>query len=48
VECIGVPDEFVEHGKQSDLRTGLSLDAAGIAARAQAAFPGLAAVPAGR
>jgi 1-deoxy-D-xylulose-5-phosphate synthase len=48
VELIAVPDEFVEHGKQSAIRADLSLDGAGIARRALAAFPRLGALPAGR
>jgi 1-deoxy-D-xylulose-5-phosphate synthase len=47
VERIGVPDAFVEHGKQDAMRATFSLDAEGIAARALAAFPGVA-VHAGR
>jgi 1-deoxy-D-xylulose-5-phosphate synthase len=47
VERIGVPDEFVEHGKQADMRACFDLHAAGIATRALAAFPG-AVVPAAR
>jgi hypothetical protein len=42
-----VPDVFVEHGKQADMRAAYDLHAAGIAARALAAFPG-AVVPAAR
>jgi 1-deoxy-D-xylulose-5-phosphate synthase len=45
VECIGVPDEFVEHGKQGDMRATFDLDAAGIARRALATFPRLGAMP---
>ncbi len=47
VERIGVPDEFVEHGKQNVLRAHFQMDAEGIAARALAAFP-LPTVPVGR
>jgi 1-deoxy-D-xylulose-5-phosphate synthase len=36
---VGVPDEFVEHGKQSTMRADLGLDPAGIAAQAMRAFP---------
>jgi len=43
VEIIAVPDEFVEHGKQSDLRSTYALDGPGIAQRALAAFPRLEA-----
>jgi 1-deoxy-D-xylulose-5-phosphate synthase len=35
VELAGVPDEFVEHGSQRDLRARYGLDAAGLAARAR-------------
>ena len=48
VELIGVPDEFVEHGKQNSIRAELALDGAGIARRALAAFPQLGAMAAGR
>jgi 1-deoxy-D-xylulose-5-phosphate synthase len=43
VECLGIPDAFVEHGKQSALRAALGLDAAGIVQRVVDAFPGLVA-----
>ncbi len=43
VECLGIPDEFVEHGKQSALRAALGLDAAGIVQRVVDAFPWLVA-----
>lgn len=36
VKRIGIPDYFVEHGSQSQLRKNLSLDAHGIAATAEA------------
>jgi 1-deoxy-D-xylulose-5-phosphate synthase len=48
IELIAVPDEFVEHGKQADLRATLCLDGPGIARRALGAFPHLGALPAGR
>jgi len=35
VELAGIPDEFVEHGTQTDLRARYGLDAAGLAARAR-------------
>jgi len=35
VELAGIPDEFVEHGTQQDLRAKYGLDAAGLAARAR-------------
>jgi 1-deoxy-D-xylulose-5-phosphate synthase len=47
VELIAVPDEFVEHGKQSDLRAAYALDGPGIARRALAAFPRLGAAAVG-
>jgi 1-deoxy-D-xylulose-5-phosphate synthase len=47
VEVIAVPDEFVEHGKQSDLRATYALDGPGIARRALAAFPRLGAAAVG-
>jgi 1-deoxy-D-xylulose-5-phosphate synthase len=46
VQRMGVPDEFVEHGKQSDLRAALYLDAQGIAERAARVVPGVTAVSA--
>jgi len=46
VQRLGVPDEFVEHGKQSDLRAALYLDAQGIADRAARMLPGVTAVSA--
>ncbi|MBI2908714.1 MAG: 1-deoxy-D-xylulose-5-phosphate synthase [Chloroflexi bacterium] len=39
VECLGLPDKFVEHGPQDFLRAKHGLDAAGIARRVVAAFP---------
>ena len=39
--CIGIPDEFVEHGTQAILRAKYGLDAQGIARRVQALFPEL-------
>ncbi|OGO05322.1 MAG: hypothetical protein A2Y60_04900 [Chloroflexi bacterium RBG_13_54_9] len=42
VECIGLPDEFVEHGPQALLRARYSLDGKGIAEHILAAFPDLA------
>ena len=47
VEVIAVPDEFVEHGKQSDMRSTYALDGPGIAQRALAAFPRLGAAAVG-
>ncbi len=38
VKRIGVPDAFVPHGSQTELRARLDLDAAGIARRARAFF----------
>ncbi|MBX5490113.1 MAG: 1-deoxy-D-xylulose-5-phosphate synthase [Chloroflexi bacterium] len=48
VERLGIPDVFVEHGKQGVLRAAFAIDAAGIARRALEAFPGLARTPAYR
>ncbi|NMC72766.1 MAG: 1-deoxy-D-xylulose-5-phosphate synthase [Geobacteraceae bacterium] len=36
VKRIGIPDRFIEHGSQTQLRADLGLDAAGIAASAEA------------
>ena len=41
VQCVGLPDEFVEHGAQEQLRLRYDLDAQGIANRVKAAFPEL-------
>ena len=38
VECIGLPDRFVEHGPQDILRADSGLDAAGIARRVRVLF----------
>ncbi len=35
IELAGIPDEFVEHGTQADLRAQYGIDAAGLAARAR-------------
>jgi 1-deoxy-D-xylulose-5-phosphate synthase len=39
--CLGLPDEFVEHGPQLLLRAKYDLDASGIESRVKAAFPEL-------
>lgn len=39
VRRLGIPDEFVEHGKQSLLRSSYHLDAEGIAEQVIAFFP---------
>ena len=39
VTCIGVPDEFVEHGSQAILRAKFGLDAQGITRRVLEMFP---------
>ena len=39
VECIGIPDEFVEHGTQEILRAKYRLDAEGIAQTVFSLFP---------
>ena len=38
-KCIGIPDEFVEHGTQAILRAEYNLDAKGIAGETLALFP---------
>jgi len=42
-ECVGLPDEFIEHGPQELLRSMFDLDAEGIARRIRGSFPELAA-----
>jgi 1-deoxy-D-xylulose-5-phosphate synthase len=42
-ECIGLPDEFIEHGPQELFRSMFDLDAEGIARRIRGSFPELAA-----
>jgi 1-deoxy-D-xylulose-5-phosphate synthase len=39
VKTIGIPDEFVEHGSQSQLRAKYGLDAEGIASKVLELFP---------
>ena len=39
VECVGLPDKFVERGPQDVLGADSGLDAAGIARRAKRLFP---------
>ncbi|MDO8491219.1 MAG: 1-deoxy-D-xylulose-5-phosphate synthase [Dehalococcoidia bacterium] len=41
VKCLGLPDAFVEHGSQAQLRAAYGLDAAGIARQVVAVFPDL-------
>jgi len=41
VECIGLPDDFVDHGPQELFRAMFDLDAEGISRRIRAAFPEL-------
>jgi 1-deoxy-D-xylulose-5-phosphate synthase len=41
VECLGLPDVFVEHGAQEKLRMRYELDPDGIIGRIRAAFPEL-------
>ena len=41
VECVGLPDVFVEHGAQELLRLRYELDSAGIVRRVKLAFPEL-------
>jgi len=42
VECMGIPDRFVEHGERGALLEGLGLSAEGIAARVADALPSAA------
>ena len=42
VECMGIPDRFVEHGERGALLEGLGLSARGIAARVAGALPAAA------
>ena len=39
VKCLGIPDEFVEHGPQETFRSLFNLDADGISGEAKRAFP---------
>ncbi len=41
IECIGLPDRFIEHGPQDYLRSMCDLDAAGITRRIRQSFPEL-------
>jgi len=41
VECVGLPDNFVEHGAQDLLRLRYEMDSAGIVKRVKLAFPEL-------
>jgi 1-deoxy-D-xylulose-5-phosphate synthase len=41
VECLGLPDRFVEHGTQELFRTMFNLDSEGIARCVRTAFPEL-------
>jgi len=41
VECLGLPDNFIEHGTQEILRSIYGLDTEGIVKRIKAAFPEL-------
>ena len=41
VRCIGLPDEFIEHGPQALLRSRYGLDAEGIGRQVLALFPAL-------
>jgi len=42
LKCLGLPDEFIEHGTQAQLRSKYELDAPGIAHHVLASFPELA------
>ncbi|MFC1921565.1 1-deoxy-D-xylulose-5-phosphate synthase [Chloroflexota bacterium] len=39
IKCLGLPDEFVEHGTQDILRANYEIDAKGIVKQVLAAFP---------
>ena len=41
VECIGLPDKFIDHGPQGLFRSMFELDSEGIARRIKNSFPGL-------
>ena len=41
VECLGLPDRFIEHGTQELLRSMFDLDSEGIARRIRTSFPEL-------
>jgi 1-deoxy-D-xylulose-5-phosphate synthase len=43
VECLGLPDHFIEHGSQATLRSVIGLDPAGIARAVKSAYPELLA-----
>ncbi|MBI4304227.1 MAG: 1-deoxy-D-xylulose-5-phosphate synthase, partial [Chloroflexi bacterium] len=43
VECLGLPDRFIEHGTQEFFRSVLKLDGDGIARHIRASFPELLA-----
>ena len=43
IECIGLPDEFIEHGPQELFRSMFDLDSEGISRRIKGSFPELAA-----
>jgi len=45
IRCLGLPDMFIEHGTQAQLRALHDLDGAGIARRALSSFPELASLP---
>jgi len=42
LKCLGLPDEFIEHGTQAQLRSKYELDAPGIAHQVLTSFPELA------
>jgi 1-deoxy-D-xylulose-5-phosphate synthase len=44
-ECIGLPDQFIEHGSPEIFRARYDLDAAGITRRIKTAFPELLKKP---
>lgn len=45
VRCLGLPDVFVEHGSQEELRSKYGLDAPGIVREVSHFFPELASIP---
>lgn len=41
LECLGIPDRFIGHGTQEQLRADLDLDVDGIVRRVKQSFPEL-------
>ena len=48
IECLGLPDQFIEHGTQEILRSMFSLDSDGIVQKIKASFPELFVTPSAR